>query len=91
MELQDILLNAKLVKYLDHSVTSSPIYYKSEAIHSETRGKCFVLRPSREVFNNSVLYHFVLITFNYKNSLLKIGIFMECIVKKISFFIDIII
>ena len=59
IELQDILLNAKLVKYSDHSVTSSPIYYKSEAIHSETRGKCFVIKPSREVFYNTVLQYCV--------------------------------
>ena len=55
MKYKDIVTYAKLVKNLDHNVTSTSLDSNGKAFYSETRGKCFVISPSSRVCNRIYL------------------------------------
>ena len=55
LKFKDIVTYAKLVKNLDHNVTSTSLDSSGKAFYSETRGKCFVISPSSRVCNEIYL------------------------------------
>ena len=55
LKFKDIVTYAKLVKNLDHNVTSTSLDSNGKAFYSETRGKCFVISPSSRVCNKIYL------------------------------------
>ena len=55
MKFKDIVTYAKLVKNLDHNVTSTSLDSNGKAFYGETRGKCFVISPSSRVCNKIYL------------------------------------
>ena len=77
MKFKDIVTYAKLVKNLDHNVTSTSLDSNGKAFYSETRGKCFVISPSSRVCNKIYLnLHDINISFLCLVKIQRIPIFV---------------